>query len=87
MSLPYELTSENRTGIKFFLEVFTRLVKENSATCKSCVTEWEKLVQKHPFDVSTREGFYVWTIRMHDGVNKALGKPVFGPLIGIAPWS
>jgi hypothetical protein len=45
--------------------------------CGECATEWMKLLNAAPPDVSSRDAYFVWTVRMHNAVNRRLGKAEF----------
>eukprot|EP01062_Namystynia_karyoxenos_P047831 TRINITY_DN36212_c0_g1_i1.p2 TRINITY_DN36212_c0_g1~~TRINITY_DN36212_c0_g1_i1.p2 ORF type:complete len:250 (+),score=57.51 TRINITY_DN36212_c0_g1_i1:78-752(+) len=45
--------------------------------CGHCAAHMRIGLKKHPPDVSSKEAFSVWTCRMHNQVNKHLGKAEF----------
>ena len=51
--------------------------------CKSC--EWKLDRFMRLWQVDYGEGFYMWSICLHDYVNKELGKGLFFPNLTLAP--
>ena len=76
---PDEPSERDKESARYWLDVFSALVKENSRGCKRCLTEWEKMLQIMPIPLDSRADFYLWTIAAHDRVNRKLGKPILHP--------
>jgi len=43
-------------------------------SCGSCKSHLEELLRVLPVDYSSKEGFFKWTVEIHNMVNKKLGK-------------
>jgi hypothetical protein len=43
--------------------------------CPDCRRHFEEFLNGHPPDFATRERFFLWTVKAHNSVNRALGKP------------
>jgi hypothetical protein len=43
--------------------------------CLKCRQHFEAFLTEHPPDLSSRPNFFAWTVRAHNHVNEALGKP------------
>lgn len=70
---PVKADEEAQANAKKWLEVFSELVKENSGRCP-CHHKWQQLVKVCPPDLSGRADFYLWTMVVHDYINRELGK-------------
>ncbi len=66
-------------------EVFALWVKDVELTigCKSCFKKLERFMKLWP--VAYGEGLYLWSICLHDFVNKELGRKLFYPELTLAP--
>lgn len=59
-----------------WLASWGREVEAASDKCRSCFTKWQRLCERHPPDLGSREDFQRWTIAAHDWINRELGKPM-----------
>jgi len=73
---------QSPTAQRMFL---TRWLAEAKAVsgCTSCWKKVERFCQLWPVDYG--DGLWLWTICLHDYVNKDLGKPLFYPQLTLAP--
>lgn len=51
--------------------------------CASCFRKLKRFIDRWPVDFG--EGFYLWTICLHDFVNKEMGRKLFYPKFTLAP--
>lgn len=65
----------------FYSEWLAEVKKEIG--CESCFNKVVWFVKKWPVDYG--EGFYLWSICLHDYVNKELGRKLFFPELTLEP--
>lgn len=46
-----------------------------SIPCPKCQHHFESFIEQNPVDYTSRQGFFEWTVRAHNWVNRALNKP------------
>jgi hypothetical protein len=57
-----------------WLKIFTTWVP-----CGKCRQHWRELTAKNPADLSSPKAYRDWAIKMHNEVNKNLGKEIYEP--------
>lgn len=57
-----------------WLKIFTTWVP-----CGKCRRHWKELTAANPADLSSPKAYRDWAIKMHNEVNKSLGKEVYEP--------
>lgn len=67
----------NRLGTLNWLTSWGNEVEAASDKCRSCFTKWQRLCERHPPDLESREEFQQWAIAAHDWVNRQIGKPLY----------
>lgn len=65
----------NQRTEEAWLEIFA-----TSIPCEECRDEFRKLLAHNPPDLSSSSRYFEWTWKIHNLVNKRLGKPQFGLL-------
>lgn len=48
----------------------------NRIRCSGCRRHWREVLAKLPPDFSSRSGYFRWTVRAHNAINRLLKKPV-----------
>lgn len=48
--------------------------------CGECKQHWLELTKSNPVDLSSSKAYVDWAIKMHNEVNKSLGKPIYEPI-------
>lgn len=61
---------------RVFLSSWFQQVKQHLG-CATCFKKLERFQKHWHFDQA--EDFYIWTVCLHDYVNKELGKPLYRP--------
>jgi hypothetical protein len=57
-----------------WLKIFTTWVP-----CGKCKQHWVELNKENPVDLSSQKAYQDWAIKMHNEVNKSLGKEIYEP--------
>lgn len=55
-------------------------------SCGSCKAHLEELLKALPTDYSSKEGFFKWTVEIHNMVNKKLEKPIVSVEEALLIW-
>ncbi len=69
---PQKPTDKQRRDMNRFLELFSRFYP-----CTLCARDLRKDLRLEPPVTDCRENFEQWMCRLHNGVNRKLGKPQF----------
>ncbi|KAI8917373.1 ERV/ALR sulfhydryl oxidase domain-containing protein [Entophlyctis helioformis] len=69
---PYKPTPDEQRALQDFIYLFARLYP-----CGDCAAHFKLVLDQNPPDVSGREGVTQWACKVHNVVNKRLGKPIF----------
>lgn len=64
-ALAYLPMTNEEQWLKSFIE---------SIPCPKCKAHFDTFIQQNPAELSTRPAFFLWTIRAHNWVNRALEK-------------
>lgn len=75
----YKYESEEKTKIWF--EAWKAKI-----SCGSCKAHLEELLKALPTDYSSKEGFFKWTVEIHNMVNKKLEKPIVSVEEALLIW-
>jgi len=54
--------------------------------CAECLFEWVRLLDANPPDFSSRDGYFAWSVLVHNLVNRKLGKPEMAVEEARARW-
>jgi hypothetical protein len=65
-------TEEEKQTLSDFIYLFARLYP-----CGDCARHFQKILQRNPPDVSSRQSASQWACKVHNLVNERLGKPQF----------
>jgi hypothetical protein len=57
-----------------WLQIFTSWIP-----CGECKSHWVGLTKENPVDLSSKNNYRDWAIRMHNKVNERLNKPIYEP--------
>jgi ADP-heptose:LPS heptosyltransferase len=66
----FVLTAPLLAGVKVFLENWSLRIP-----CGECKLAWRKILAAMPADFSSRRASFIWTVRVHNAVNRHLHKP------------
>ncbi|WPT16264.1 FAD-linked sulfhydryl oxidase ERV1 [Picochlorum sp. SENEW3] len=69
---PERPTRQQKRDARNLIDILTRMYP-----CGECARHFKEVVQAHPPEVDTREEFSQWMCRVHNVVNRSLGKPTF----------
>lgn len=75
----YQYESEENTKIWF--ESW-----KSKISCGNCKAHLEELLKILPVDYSSKEGFFKWTVEIHNMVNKKLEKPIISVEEALLIW-
>jgi FAD-linked sulfhydryl oxidase len=64
----------DQTAEERWLKIFTTWVP-----CGKCKRHWKELTTENPADLSSPKAYREWAVRIHNEVNKSLGKPIYEP--------
>lgn len=70
----YDQAHWNQSDAKKWFAKWLRRVPSFGCKCRS---HFLSLVQEFPPDFSSREGFYTWSVAVHNKVNERIGKPLW----------
>ncbi|XP_063977211.1 FAD-linked sulfhydryl oxidase ALR [Diachasmimorpha longicaudata] len=69
---PEKPTREQSNDMRTFFDVFSKFYP-----CSTCAEDLRKQLEIRPPDTSSQMGLSQWLCRIHNEVNKKLGKPIF----------
>ncbi|KAI8055166.1 ERV/ALR sulfhydryl oxidase domain-containing protein [Syncephalis plumigaleata] len=69
---PKQPTEDEREALRSFIYLFARLYP-----CGQCAKHFQTVLEEHPPVVTSRSEVAQWACRVHNVVNKRLGKPIF----------
>lgn len=69
---PDHPTPEERQTLESYIYLFSRVYP-----CRECAEHFQKMLQEHPPQTSSKEHASQWGCHVHNIVNKRLGKPIF----------
>lgn len=79
---PEKPTRRQKKDARVFIDALSRMYP-----CAECAEHFQNVVASHPPDVKSREAFSHWMCRVHNVVNRSLGKPVFNCDLALSRWS
>jgi hypothetical protein len=65
----WALTTDRTDAFRWLARFETRI------GCGNCRRHWQELLRDNPPVLTSSETLFGWSVRMHNGVNRALGKP------------
>lgn len=77
--------NHNGSNDLVFIDMFSRKLKRYMTGC-SCIDFWKKWKTDNP-PIFTKDKYFEWTVRLHNAVNKKLGKPIVQLSVAIHIWS
>ncbi len=78
---PERPTRQQKRDVRNLIDILTRMYP-----CGECARHFKEVVGAHPPEVGTREEFSQWMCRVHNVVNRSLGKPTFNCTYTAARW-
>ena len=78
---PEKPTFSQKKDVKNLIDILTRMYP-----CGECADHFKEVVAAHPPNVASRKDFSMWMCRVHNVVNRSLGKPVFNCEYVLSRW-
>lgn len=80
--LPDKPTRQQQRDVRTLIDVLTRIYP-----CGDCASHWSHIVRAEPPRVQSRQEFEQWLCRVHNVVNRSLGKPMYNCKVVGLRWS
>lgn len=80
--LPEKPSKQQRKDLCTLIDVLTRVYP-----CGECAHHFQQFVKADPPEVHSRYAFAQWLCRLHNDVNRRLGKPEFNCAVVDAKWA
>jgi hypothetical protein len=74
-------SEQTRDAVRAFLQAWEQAVEDASHGQCPCSSHWQALKAARPPDLTSRQAFYWWTVRIHDDVNARLNRPRLYPAL------
>ncbi|CAN1288986.1 FAD-linked sulfhydryl oxidase ERV1, partial [Linum perenne] len=69
---PENPTRQQKKDVKELMAILSRMYP-----CKECADHFKEVLRSNPVEVGSQAEFSRWMCRVHNVVNRSLGKPVF----------
>lgn len=80
--LPERPSRQQQRDVRQFIQLFSRVYP-----CGDCSRHFQQIIKRDPPVVSSAREFQLWMCRVHNTVNRSIGKPVFNCELVTARWT
>jgi Erv1 / Alr family len=84
LTSPPVLTDQHKIAFEALVESFTFVLP-----CPVCRIHFREILNKFPIKnhLNTRTELFLWSVKVHNEVNKSLGKPLVDPQTAFEYWA
>ena len=82
LTAPPVLSEEHKFAFEALVQSFTFVLP-----CPACQMHFREILNKFPIQNNTRTELFIWSVHVHNEVNKSLGKPLVDPQEAFEYWT
>jgi FAD-linked sulfhydryl oxidase len=82
LTAPPVLSEQHKIAFEALVQSFTFVLP-----CPVCQMHFREILNKFPIQNRTRTELFIWSVQVHNEVNKSLGKPLVDPQEAFEYWA